>query len=503
MNQERLCSKSVGLKQSVMLLAAALSLTLITPTPAQTFTTLHSFTALHNSTNSDGAHADAGLILSGNTLYGSMGSGGSWGNGTVFKVNTDGTGFTNLHIFTAFSFGTNADGGEPPARLLLSDDTLYGTALGGGTGGPGTVFKLNTDGSDFTTLHNFTCCGTDDGENPAGLILWGNTLYGTTVNGGSSDNGTVFAIKTDGSSFTSLYSFTTTDSSGVNSDGRFPMGELILSGSMLYGTAIVGGDSGSGTVFALATDGSTFTTLYSFGQTVNNSHNYFTNSDGANPSAGLILSSNTLYGTTYQGGSWGVGSVFALETDGTGFRNLHIFSASSDNGLGATNSDGALPSCVLVLSGNTLYGTTLSGGSAGAGTVFSLNTDGTGFTVLHSFTAQDFGTNSDGTTPNAGLVLSGQTLYGTASYGGSEGSGTVFSLSFRPQMSITPFSTSVVLSWPTNYAGFDYTGYTLQSATNLVSPVWTTISSATVVINGQNTVTNPISGTKQFYRLSQ
>jgi len=58
------------------------------------------------------------------------------------------------------------------------------------------------------------------------------------------------------------------------------------------------------------------------------------------------------------------------------------------------------------------------------------------------------------------------------------------------------------LSWLTNVAGFDYTGFTLQSATNLSSPVWSTNSPAPVIVNGQNTVTNPISGTPKFYRLN-
>ena len=99
--------------------------------------------------------------------------------------------------------------------------------------------------------------------------------------------------------------------------------------------------------------------------------------------------------------------------------------------------------------------------------------------------------------------MSGNTLYGTAYSGGSSGNGTVFSLSFPlPQLTITTSGTSVILSWPANVAGFDYTGYTLQSTTNLVSPVvWSTNSPAPVVIAGQNTVTNPITDPQQFYRL--
>ena len=84
------------------------------------------------------------------------------------------------------------------------------------------------------------------------------------------------------------------------------------------------------------------------------------------------------------------------------------------------------------------------------------------------------------------------------------GEGTVFSISFPPQLTITPSGANLILTWPTNVAGFDYTGYTLQSTTNLVSPViWTTNSPTPVVINGQNTVTNPITGAQKFYRLVQ
>src|SRR5207247_10710665 len=98
----------------------------------------------------------------------------------------------------------------------------------------------------------------------------------------------------------------------------------------------------------------------------------------------------------------------------------------------------------------------------------------------------------------------GNTLYGTAAVAGSSGRGTVFSLSFRPQLTITPSGAYVILTWPTNVAGFDYTGYTLQSTTNLASPaVWTAVAPGPVVIDGQNAVTNLISGTQQFYRLSQ
>jgi uncharacterized repeat protein (TIGR03803 family) len=492
---------------------------------AQMFTTLHSFPASNTNssgvyTNSDGANPYAGLIVSSNTLYGTASAGGSSGNGTVFAINTDGTGFTTLHSFTA-AFGSpttpvNSDGVNPHARLVLSGNTLYGTAAGGGSLGAGTVFSVNTGGTGFTILRTFepfglgsfecgsdldcraeygscTECaffpfgwrcllragncpgGTRGGGYPggypyAGLILSGDTLFGTARGGGflNVDPGTVFAVKTNGANFTQLYGF------GSRASG--PKAGLILSGSMLgdtlYGTTV-------DAVFAVSTSSGNYA-----GFRVVHS---FSGSDGYNLQAGLVLSGNTLYGTASQGGSSGYGTVFAVNTDGTGFTNLHSF----------TGSDGAYPYAGLILSSNTLYGTASAGGSSGNGTVFAINTDGTRFTVLHSFTG-----GSDGALPVAGLVLSGDTLYGTASAGGRSGNGTVFSLSLRPQLAITVSGTNVILTWPTNIAGFDYSSYTLQSTTNLDPPaLWSTNLPLPVPINGQNTVTNSIAGPQRFYRL--
>jgi uncharacterized repeat protein (TIGR03803 family) len=106
-------------------LIAGLGLILADRVPAQTFSTLYSFT-----NGSDGSAPEAGLILSGNTLYGTAYNGGSADAGTVFKVNTDGTGFATLYSFT-----NGSDGANPQAGLILSGTTLYGTAQYGGTNG--------------------------------------------------------------------------------------------------------------------------------------------------------------------------------------------------------------------------------------------------------------------------------------------------------------------------------------------------------------------------------
>jgi uncharacterized repeat protein (TIGR03803 family) len=304
----------------------------------------------------------------------------------------------------------------------------------------------------------------------AGLILSGNTLYGTAGTGGSSGNGTVFAVHTNGTGFTTLHSF-----NAYLGDAN-PAAGLVLLGNTLYGTT-TGGNSENGTVFKVNTDGTGFTNLYSFNGS----------SDGANPYAGLVLSGNTLYGTAAFGGTNGSGTVFAVNTDGTRFTTLHSFTGGSD---------GAIPNAGLILTNNTLYGTACSaGGGLGNGTVFAVNTDGTGFTTLHSFTG-----GSDGAYLYDALVLSGNTLYGTAAYGGTNDSGTVFSVFIQPQLTLLPSGPYIILTWPTNY-----TGFTLQSTTNLgSSAVWTTNSSPPVVIGGQNVVINTTtSGKQQFYRLIQ
>jgi uncharacterized repeat protein (TIGR03803 family) len=458
----------------------------------QTFTVLHSFTG-------DGA-LPLDLMLSGGALYGTTSGGGSSGAGTIFKINPDGNGFTTLYNFRGGSGGSQPNGG-----LVLSDNTLYGTTVYGDSSDNGMVFAVSITGADFTNLHSFSAIGTvlgyptnsDGGNLYAGLTLSGNTLYGTAGDGGSSGFGTVFAINTDGTGFRTLHNFT-----GI--EGGYPYGGLILSGNMLYGTTDVGGTDLNGnwtvpgTVFGVNTDGAGFTTLHSFTAVSTNSlGSYYTNSGGGYPSSALILSGNTLYGTTQVGGTGAAGTVFAVNTNGTEFRVLHNFN----------DDDGRSPAIGLILSGKTLYGTASVGGGSGNGTVFAVNTDGTGFTNLYSFTALSApyyqgGTNGDGAEPNAGLILAGNTLFGTTQVGGIGGNGTVFSLSFTPQLAITTARGNIILRWPTNYLGFDYSGFTLQSTTNLgSSAVWTTNSPAPVIVNGQNTVTNPISGTQQFFRL--
>jgi uncharacterized repeat protein (TIGR03803 family) len=289
----------------------------------------------------------------------------------------------------------------------------------------------------------------------------------------------VFRVNTDGGGFTNLYSFTALSQlDATNLDGAFPSAELVSSGNSLYGTTPYGGPAGNGTLFKVNIDGLGFEVLHSF-TTISNG-----NSDGGKPLAGLTLSGSTLYGVASEGGNSGSGTIFKVSTAGSGFTTLYSFSGGSD---------GYQPLASLTLSNNVLYGTTVGGG-LGGGTIFRVNTDGTSFTNLHSLVFR-----TDGEAPQTRLVLSGDAIYGTASSGGSAFVGTVFSLTFgAPRLLITRSASNVILAWPAAFSGF-----VLQSATSLVATTWTTNPPAPVVVNGQNIVTNPISGKQKYYRLSQ
>jgi uncharacterized repeat protein (TIGR03803 family) len=347
-------------------------------TDGSNFTNLYNFSALAMAyyTNSDGATPKARLVLSGNTLYGAApdGGAGSMGGGTVFKINTDGSAFTDLH-----NFGYSGSEGQGPNGVVVCGNTIYGTTEYGGTNNNGMVFKLNTDGSGFTALYAFSTSGYDsssggftnrEGAYPEGpLLLAGDSLYGTATEGGSGGAGTVFKLDTNGTSFTVLHSFT-------NGGGLTPRSELLLAGNTLYGTTYAGGSGGYGTVFKLNTNGSGFATLHSFSAIAyDSSSGGNTNSDGASPSAGLLLSGSALYGTTQAGGIGGSGTIFAVNTNGTGFTNLYSFSPlvyDSDLYFYG-NLEGANPYAGLALVGNMVYCTTCNGGDAGDGTIFAFS----------------------------------------------------------------------------------------------------------------------------------
>ena len=169
-------------------LAVLFGLLPVVPAAAQP-TILHSFAY----GPADGAQPYFGsLVQSGSMLFGTTGSGGSVNDGTIFRVGTDGTGFSLLHTFLG-----SQDGQAPVSSLIRSGSTLYGTTYwGGGYGdanGYGTVYKIAIDGTGFGTLHRFAG-GPTDGVRPNGApLVSGSTLYGMTTGGGSGNAGTICA----------------------------------------------------------------------------------------------------------------------------------------------------------------------------------------------------------------------------------------------------------------------------------------------------------------------
>jgi len=370
------------------------------PTFADTYTVLHSFAR-----DSEGYLPEhTALTHVGSTLYGTNWIGGPQGNGTIFRVNTDGTGFGLVHAFAA---GVS-DGSHPVPGVTLLGSTLYGTAQGGGTANKGAVYKVDADGNGFQLLHSFAG---GDGANPVGaLTASGSTLYGTTWFGGTNGIGTLFKLNADGSGFSLLHSFT-----GGTSDGAAPFSRLTISGSTIYGTTSSSGSNANntssgerGTIFKINTDGTGYTVLRTFNPLI----------DGGGPVGGLTLSGTTLYGTTHIGGATNDGTLFKINVDGSGFTLLHTFSGGID---------GANPFGDLTLYNSVLYGTTHNGANSDGGVLFQIDTDGSDFTVLHAWNAFV----GDGNAPGAGVTLVGSTLYGTTTFGGQFDGGTVFSFSLN------------------------------------------------------------------------
>ncbi len=372
----------------------------------------------------DGADPQGVSLIQGTdgNLYGTTQSGGANDHGTVFKVSPSGGKPTTLYNFC--SLPQCADGSAPLAGLVLATDgNLYGTTYGGGANNEGTVFAITLTGT-LTTLFSF-CPQSDcaEGSNPFAALIQATdgNLYGAAVGGGSFGWGTVFKITTSGT-LTMLHSFDVTDGSLPNSalvqgtDGNF------------YGTTYEGGSAttfpacpdpeGCGTVFRMSPTGAV-TTLHSF-----------SGADGIGPVAGLIQATDgNFYGTTeYGGGSTacnpnnpGCGTLFKITPGGT-VTTLHIFGST----------DGAYPYAGLVQgTDGDFYGTTVGGGANntcedGCGTVFRIR--GTALTTLHSFGGSEGSTPFNGLVQDTD-----GNFYGLTGAGGNStcqsGCGTVFQMS--------------------------------------------------------------------------
>ena len=434
-------------------------------------TFLHYFGAPGDGSGPAGVVFDNNGNLFGTTAYGGTGPGCYYGCGTVYELTPDGNGHWTEKIL--HSFGNPADGMEPVSSVLLNAaGNVFGTTSEGGTGF-GTVFELSTnDGKHWKKSLKYDFPGTDGSTSTAKMSAdRSGVLYGTTTSGGAYGFGSVFTLtQTDGRWISELiYSFT-----GGNDGGSPRSGVIFDDTGNLYGSTSSGGDPdcGCGTVYMLMQSNRSWreTTLYSFPQHTGGVsdlvkdkhgnlfgtadqggpgagivfevspfgngewkeatlHNFGSGSDGYYPMSGVILDDQgNLYGTTYEGGTYGGGIVFELAAGTWNETVLHEFNRTGD---------ASAPWGALIFVNGSLYGTTIAGPTSGAGAVFELSPplQSTGWTekLLYVFA----GPPNDGSTPFAGLVpdVAGN-LYGTTAEGGTgsaelcgEGCGTVFELS--------------------------------------------------------------------------
>jgi uncharacterized repeat protein (TIGR03803 family) len=302
--------------------------------------------------------------------------------------------------------------GSPTGQLYLHDGILYGTGSGlNSVSGDGQVFQLKKSGNKWKLKTLLAFDGQSGALPRAGVIAdQAGVFYGAASSGGTGGYGTVFKLWNEAGHWknATLQSFAGNDAGGTQ-----PNSDLIFDASgALVGTTLLGGDQQGGTIFSLVPHGQGWKEkmLYRFG------NNY----DGHEPATGVMLASNgAFYGTTYHGGKYDYGTVFELKTSGGHQTETVIHSFTS---IG----DGVYPNNGLVEgSDGTLYGTTLFGGGHQLGTVFSLTQSGGTWThtILH-----EFGSESDGQQPYGGLLRVGDTLYGTAEFGGTAGAGIIFSL---------------------------------------------------------------------------
>lgn len=385
---------------------------LIKVSAAGTVATLNNFTGGATSPYTP----NSGPVISGTTLYGTSIYGGTNNIGVIFKSTLTGT-ISVLHSFT----GGATDGAYGYSGVILgSDGNLYGTTYNGGTKNQGTVYQYNLSTNVFTILHSFD--STVDAylpftglcEGPDGY-LYGTVYYATGFNGG------IYRVKKDGTSYSFIHGF-----GGADPAGYYPRCDLVkASNGKLYGTCTNGGANGIGTIIAVDPAGNagagSVSLVWTFdGYTGSTPGNDYANSMQYRLAIGA---GTAIYGIARYGGTYGYGTIFKLDTS-TGLVTLVV---------GHTQQTGNTTSGPLTLNGTTLYGggyyagTTASSGAGGApngvGSFFSCTTTGT-LKLLHSFFIRDLRNPQDSPT-----VQIGGFLYGTALYGGQEDQGAIYKIS--------------------------------------------------------------------------
>ncbi len=295
--------------------------------------------------------SDPNIVNPSGTLLESFGklwgvsSAGGIGYGAIYNINTDGSEFTVIH---EFDFD---DGGIPYGALILHDEKMWGMTSEGGTGAyAGVIFNLNKDGTGYQVVHRFD---QDHGYSPKGaLVEFEGKLWGMTEHGGDHNEGVIFSIDTDGSKYSVIHHFN--GESGAN-----PTGDIFGFDGYLWGVTAQGGSNNAGTIFRLEPDGNNYEIIYDFDY-----------SNGEYPNGYLMFSNGKIWGMTHSSGAYnGHGLIFNIDPNDLTFTLAHNF----------TGEDGDLPIGKLLEHDGKLWGISSQGGANGFGTVFTIETDVTGF----------------------------------------------------------------------------------------------------------------------------
>jgi uncharacterized repeat protein (TIGR03803 family) len=352
---------------------------------ASTFTTLAALPG-----DPDGAMPQSALLYYGGRLYGVCPNGGTYGSGIVYELNPN-TGTSKV----VHTFHLASEGAAPMAALVEANGLLYGSAFSGGNAFAYTIFSFDPKTHSTKTVYIFpTNPGGTPVSPPSSLIYVNGLLYGTTPYGGASNNGQVYSIDPTTGAETTIYSF-----AGAP-DGATPLSELTAVGGTLLGTTSAGGAYGRGTIYSIDISTGQEKGLYSI-------------SIGSAPSGGLVNVNGTLYGTT-RGVLGGYGTVFSYNPSTGSFSTMYSF---------AGGADASGPQSTLLYVNGALYGSAPGGGATGNGAVFEVNPSTGAEQVTYSFTD-----GADGSAPVGGLIAIGSEIYGTASYAGQFGDGSVFKI---------------------------------------------------------------------------